>query len=335
MFRRLWQSSMIGLARSKRVKAFVQTSRATSFLRDKYVAGVLANEGVARAVALLENGGIRSSLFYMGEYVNDLDLVEENVQQILGIVSELSSYELDIHVSVDPTQIGHQIDPAMVPDLARQIAETIQAAIRNKSGVNCLMFDMEDSTLNDPTIELHNILQKAGYPVALTLQAYLRRTFDDMKVQVARGSRVRLVKGAFAAGPQLAFQSSAEIKDNSKRLIELMFSDQAKSDGFYPIIATHDTNLHDFAIEAARRGAMAGLKVSMSLKCCWAFAKMLPETSPKKASAYACMCHSDGTGGLTQCAVLVKTPRNSPAIPRAPCWARFVRLFRLARHAIL
>ena len=257
MFRRLWQSSMIGLARSKRVKAFVQTSRATSFLRDKYVAGVLANEGFARAVALLENGGIRSSLFYMGEYVNDLDLVEENVQQILGIVSELSSYELDIHVSVDPTQIGHQIDPAMVPHLARQIAETIQAAIRNKSGVNCLMFDMEDSTLNDPTIELHNILQKAGYPVALTLQAYLRRTFDDMKGQVARGSRVRLVKGAFAAGPQLAFQSSAEIKDNSKRLIELMFSDHAKSDGFYPIIATHDTNLHDFAIEAARRNGWA------------------------------------------------------------------------------
>ena len=41
----------------------------------------------------------------MGEYVNDLDLVGENVQQKLVIASELVLNGLDIHVLADPTQI--------------------------------------------------------------------------------------------------------------------------------------------------------------------------------------------------------------------------------------
>ncbi|WP_286907598.1 proline dehydrogenase family protein [Roseovarius sp.] len=145
------------------------------------------------------------------------------------------------------------IAPASVQGHAQSIAERIAQLASETEGVHCLMFDMEDASLNDPTIAIHDNLQDMGLPVALTLQAYLRRTWDDMERQVQRGSRVRLVKGAFAAGPKLAFQSNAEIKDNSRRLIKMMFSRTARARGFYPIIATHDTNLHDFTIETARR----------------------------------------------------------------------------------
>jgi len=215
MFQRIWQRSMIALARSGRTKQFMQSSRATSFLRGKYVAGEKEADGVQRAFLLMQDHGIRSSLFYMGEYVDTL---------------------VDIHVSVDPTQIGHHIDPRLVADHAYRIAKTIKAAIGNKkASVNCLMFDMEDASLNAATIAIHNRLQDEKYPVALTLQAYLHRTEQDLAEQIARGSRVRLVKGAFAAGADLAFQSTAEIES-----------------GFYPIIATHDSRLHDFAIEQAR-----------------------------------------------------------------------------------
>lgn len=252
MFRQAWQSSMIGLARSKSIKSFMQNSRATSFLRDKYVAGVTSTDGVGRAMQLLNSEGIRSSLFYMGEYVDDFDLVEENVSSKLDVTDKLGEQGLDIHVSVDPTQIGHHVDPEIVSNKAEAIAKRIKQAMGNKGGVNCLMFDMEDAKLNDPTISLHNKLQDDGYPVALTLQAYMRRTYADMEAQVARGSRVRLVKGAFAAGDNLAFQTQQEIKKNSRRLIDLMLSQKAKQSDFYPIIATHDTNLHDYAIAKAK-----------------------------------------------------------------------------------
>ncbi|WP_306118547.1 MULTISPECIES: proline dehydrogenase family protein [unclassified Roseitalea] len=110
-----------------------------------------------------------------------------------------------------------------------------------------------DTSVTQVTIALHDTLQGAGLPVALTLQAYRRRTWDDMVRQVERGSRIRLVKGAFAAGPDLAFQTQREIKSNSRHLIDLMLSPEARERGFYPVVATHDTALHEHAIAAVRR----------------------------------------------------------------------------------
>ena len=251
MIRRTWQATMIGLARSPATKRFMQGARATSFLRDKYVAGTDASAGRDRALALIEERGIRSSLFFMGEYVDDPELVRETVERKLEIVEAIGGRDIDVHVSVDPTQIGHHVTPEAVEGHARAIAERVRAIAGTGTGIHCLMFDMEDASLNDPTIALHDRLCDEGLPVALTLQAYLRRTWDDLSAQVERGSRVRLVKGAFAAGSDLAFQSQREIKENSRRLIALMLSSRARRTGFYPIIATHDTALHDFAIRTA------------------------------------------------------------------------------------
>ena len=248
----LWQRAMIGAARSPRIKRFMQSARATSFLRDKYVAGASADDGTRRAVDLLESDGIRSSLFFMGEYVDSLDLVRENVEQKLKVIDNLGRKRIDVHVSVDPTQIGHHVDPSVVAAHAERIATAVREAMKNRKGIHCLMFDMEDASLNDPTIALHDTLQDRGLPVALTLQAYMRRTEADLAAQISRSSRIRLVKGAFAADAGLAFQSQREIKENFRRLIGMMLSAEAKVSGFYPIIATHDETLHAFAINVAR-----------------------------------------------------------------------------------
>lgn len=257
MFHKIWQSGMIALARSARVKNFAQNSRATSFLSGKYVSGNTPEAGIERAQELMAQHGIRSSLFYMGEYVDDWDLVALNVDNKLEIASKLGQAGLDVHVSVDPTQIGHHLDPDVVAGHAERLAGAVQAAVGNKDGVNCLMFDMEDASLNDPTIAVHNRMQDIGLPVALTLQAYLRRTRGDLATQIARGSRVRLVKGAFAANSDIAFTKRADVKQNSRLLIGDMLSEAARAAGFYPIIATHDTALQVFAIETARTNGWA------------------------------------------------------------------------------
>jgi len=59
---------------------------------------------------------------------------------------------------------------------------------------------MEDQEVTDATLALHNDIRAAGLPVAVTLQAYLKRTANDMKSLVTLGATVRLVKGAFVAG---------------------------------------------------------------------------------------------------------------------------------------
>lgn len=259
MFHKIWQSTLIAMARSTRVKNFAQSSRATSFLAGKYVSGQSPDAGIERAQDLLAQHDIRSSLFYMGEYVDDWDLVTLNIQNKLQIAARLGAVGLDVHVSLDPTQIGHHLDPDVVAGHAERIAQAVQLAAGNRGGINCLMFDMEDASLNDPTIALHNRMQDAGLPVALTLQAYLRRTRADMQAQIARGSRVRLVKGAFAAAADIAFSKRADVKDNSRLLLHDMLSPRARENGFYPIIATHDTALQTYAIKLARaNGWQAG-----------------------------------------------------------------------------
>lgn len=254
MFARTWQGTMIAAARSPRIKAFMQDHRATSFLADRYVAGKHVSDGVARARGLMAEAGIRSSLFFMGEYVDSPELVEENVAQKLAAIAALTTSGLDLHVSVDPTQIGYHIDPDLVRPRAERIARAIADRPVGEKRLRCMMIDMEDESVTGPTIALHDALADAGLPVALTLQAYLRRTEADLAAQIRRGSKVRLVRGAFVGGEAIAYTKVAEIKANYRRLIDRMFSEAAFAAGFYPIVATHDTALHAHAIAAAESG---------------------------------------------------------------------------------
>src|SRR5688500_11478547 len=111
MVRRAWQWAMINLARSSVATRLMQHNRAASVLASKYVAGANPARAVELASELVATHGIRSSLFYLGEYVNRLDLVAENVANKLALVQLLQHTDLDIHVSIDPTQIGQSLDP--------------------------------------------------------------------------------------------------------------------------------------------------------------------------------------------------------------------------------
>ena len=254
MFGRIWQGTMIAAARSPRLKRFMQGTRATSFLAGKYVAGRDVAEGVASAQALMAQDGIRASLFFMGEYVDTPELVEENVAQKLAVAEALGATGLDLHVSVDPTQIGHHIDPGSVRARAEAIAAAIAEQSGGRQGITCMMIDMEDESVTGPTIALHDALAGMGFPMALTLQAYLKRTAADLDAQIRRGGRVRLVRGAFVGSEDVAYTRVADIKANYRRLIDRMFSTGAREAGFYPIVATHDTDLHEYAIARAEIG---------------------------------------------------------------------------------
>ncbi|HEY0011745.1 MAG TPA: proline dehydrogenase family protein [Allosphingosinicella sp.] len=243
---RLWQRSMIACARSGRMKAWAQGARAGTALAERFVAGPDVACGVRRAAALIGEG-IRSSLFYLGEYLDDPHVVERNVREKIGIAQALGRAGLDVHVSVDPTQIGYSIHPDLARSNAERIAEAVAKAAGGKLGVHMLMIDMEDESLVDATVSLHDELAASGLPVGLTLQAYLRRTQSDLARQIARGASVRLVRGAFAAGDRHAFTSEAEIKANYRSLMEMMLSRKAVDSGFYASIATHDTALQDHA----------------------------------------------------------------------------------------
>ncbi|WP_119391138.1 proline dehydrogenase family protein [Taklimakanibacter lacteus] len=254
MMKRLWQKTMIALARSHRMKTFMQRDERMKALAQRFVAGADAQAALATAHRLLAAQGIRASFFYLGEYVDRPELVSENVEQKLLIARLLADEEeIDVHISVDPTQIGLQTDPAEVGTRALAIGRAIMTASAGKAGLHCLMLDMEDSSVVDFTLALHDDLRRLELPAAITLQAYLRRSERDLERLITGGARVRLVKGAFVGTSDIAFTSEAQIKTNYRRLVGMMLGAQAKASGFYPIIATHDDRIQAEAVELARR----------------------------------------------------------------------------------
>lgn len=241
---KLWQSLMIALARSGRVSRFMHRNAAASALARRFVGGRDLAAAIATARELQRRGG-RVSLFYLGEYVSDPGIVQETVAQKIAAIEALAGAGLDIHLSLDPTQIGYSIDP----DLGRRNALAIGQALTRQAvgGRNdrrdFLMLDMEDWTLVEPTLQLRDELAAAGIPVAQTLQAYLRRTAADLAPIIAAGGGVRLVKGAFVDRSERAFANRAEIDANYLALADRMLSAEARKAGFYPIFGTHDDKL--------------------------------------------------------------------------------------------
>ena len=116
------------------------------------------------------------------------------------------------------------------------------------------MLDMEDFFLVPKTLELRARLAKAGCPAAITIQAYLRRSGQDLRGLVEGGAAaIRLVKGAFAGGPGYAWTRRSDISREYLQLATWLLSADARSRGVYPIFATHDEAIIEAVIGVAER----------------------------------------------------------------------------------
>lgn len=252
--KRLWQSWMIALARSPRVTRWMQGNRATASIARRFVAGADAVQAMAVARDL-HQAGFKASLYYLGEYVTDPAIVAENGRQKIAAAESLSGADLQIHVSLDSTQIGYAIDETAGEQLALKIGARIRELGARRTGDDpVLMLNMEDADYVDRILALRTRLLAAGVPVAQTLQAYLKRSAGDLASIMAAGGHVRLVKGAFADPRPHAYQGKGEIDANYLQLARRMLGADAKANGFRPVFGTHD----DALIAEIRRIAKDG-----------------------------------------------------------------------------
>jgi proline dehydrogenase len=244
---------MIALARSARVTQWMQSNRATAALARRFVGGDSVDDGIAVAKRL--NGtGFKTSLFYLGEYVTDPAIIDETVQQKKLAIQALRQARLQVHLSIDPTQVGYGYDDATGAAMATAIGETLLRASGDNAAPPVLVLDMEDASYVDRTLALRDRLAALGIPVTQTLQAYLKRTAADLAPIIASGGSVRLVKGAFADPGPHAFQSREEIDSNYLALAMMMLGDTARASGFRPVFGTHDASLIETIRGIAHKG---------------------------------------------------------------------------------
>ena len=116
-----------------------------------------------------------------------------------------------------------------------QLVEILDLA---KSYNNFVRIDMEDSPFTDATITLFNNLRKKYENVGIVVQAYLKRTLDDVKKLNKSGTNYRLCKGIYVESPEIAYRDFQKVRDNYLAVLRQMIED-----GNYVGIATHDDYL--------------------------------------------------------------------------------------------
>ena len=247
-----WQSSMIALARNRKVGTAMHHLAGGTALARRFVAIGDAAAAVVEARRLQARMGIGATLCALGEYVTDAAAVERTVEVSAEAARRLHAAGLEVRVSADPTAIGLLISEAICHRNAERIAEAVAGA--GADPWTRLILDMEDLSTVEPTLRLHAGLLARGLPVGLTLQARLLRCEADLRPLLSRRTAVRLVKGAFPLGSAQDHQGRADIRRAYLGLARSMLSPEAHDAGLLPIFATHDELLVDAVTRMARGG---------------------------------------------------------------------------------
>jgi proline dehydrogenase len=212
-----------------------------------YISGETIDDAM-RVSKDLNNKNVKVTLDVLGEFIKNLDEAESNCKEYLNLIDVTSKNGIDGNFSLKPTSFGLLIDEEVCYRHIKEI--TAKAASYN----NFIRIDMEDSPSTDAEIRLFRRL-KAEFPanVGLVLQAYLRRTRNDIEAMLDLNTQAipvnyRLCKGIYVEPEAIAFKKYDEINQHFLEDLELMFKNK-----IYVGIATHDRPLVEGAYKLIQK----------------------------------------------------------------------------------
>ncbi|MDQ6657198.1 MAG: proline dehydrogenase family protein [Actinomycetota bacterium] len=233
---------ILAMSENHAVRDLLSRAPVTRDVVRRFIAGETSTE-VAATVERLRASGLQVSCDFLGEDTRTPAQAAATVAGYLELIETLTATggargaELSVKLSavgqalpVGPTIAdgGHGYAAAG----ARSIVEAAYAA-----GARVTL-DMEESSAVDSTLEILAGL-RSDYPdVGIAIQAMLLRTPKDLVELTGRGSRVRLVKGAYNEPESVAFTDPAEVDLAYVRAMKVLMA----GDG-YPMIGSHDPRL--------------------------------------------------------------------------------------------
>ncbi len=217
----------------------------------RFMPGETLEEALAESAALGERG-IPTILTLLGENVATPEEAGAVVDAYVEILAEAAGRGLDAQISVKPSQLGMDLDAGRVRDAVARLA-------READGKGTVWIDMEGSAYTDATLELFRDLRSELDNVGVCLQAYLRRTADDLEGLLPLDPAIRLVKGAYAEPPAIAFPKKSDVDANFLRLAGRLLDHLDGAGHGFVAFGTHDPKLHArIAAVLAARGTPAG-----------------------------------------------------------------------------
>lgn len=209
----------------------------------RYIAGETIADGL-KACHELNRQDIEVTVDLLGEFISTIEQTEENRNKYINIIERFTAEGIVGNFSVKPTMFGLLIDKDVC-------YENIEAVIKKAVEKNTFIrIDMEDSQCVDNELEIYRKLQQK-YPanVGLVIQAYLRRTKNDLisldRIHVNENPlNFRLCKGIYIEPKHIAFKAFEEVREHYLDDLKFIFDHN-----MFIGIATHDKYLVEKAIE--------------------------------------------------------------------------------------
>lgn len=212
--------------------------RIVKIVAQRYIAGETVEDAM-RTVERLNGEGALGTVDALGEFVKSRDVALHETARAIEVVEEIRRRNLGSGVSVKLTSLGLDIDPTFCRENLRRVLS--RAAEQDVF----VRIDMENSPYTDETLKIaREMWNEFPGNVGVVLQAYLRRTLDDIRALAPTGMSFRLCKGIYVEPEEIAYKGREEVQQNYLRCLGEIFDH-----GCYVGIATHD----DVLIDGARK----------------------------------------------------------------------------------
>ena len=209
----------------------------------RYIAGVKIEQAVTTSKKLNATKHM-VTIDLLGEFIEELSEATKNKEEYLSIIETIQKNNIEGNYSLKPTMFGLLLDKEVAYTNIREIVK--KAAAFN----NFVRIDMEDSSCVDMEIEIYRRLKKE-FPtnVGLVMQAYMRRTLDDLTSMMDMHTKdaplnFRLCKGIYVEPATIAYKKYEEINEHYLEDLEFLLKK-----GAYVGIATHDVPLVEGAFK--------------------------------------------------------------------------------------
>lgn len=223
--------TILWLSRNKALRKWMETSPAARRLSARFVAGNRLENAIEASRRMLDEG-IKVTLDYLGENVKSLEEAAACRDICIDALSAMRTAGLEPNVSIKLTQFGL--------DLSEEACRTnVTGLVKAAAAIGgFIRIDMESSPYTDRTLALVRQLH-GDYPACgVVIQAYLKRSAEDIADLGKERIRVRLCKGAYLEPADIAYEHKAEVDRNYLILARALLTS-----GEYPAIATHDDHI--------------------------------------------------------------------------------------------
>ena len=208
----------------------------------RYIAGTSLDDAV-RVLKGLNTKGMLGTIDLLGEDVHEEAEALGIRDEWLKTIKTLHEQRLHSNVSLKLSQVGLRIDKELCFKNLRSVVDAARAV------GNFVRIDMEDSSTTDDTLMLYRRLRGDGYDnTGVVIQAYLRRSEEDVRSLAKLKASFRLCKGIYIEPERIAYRDREEVRKNFVLLLKTIMEGDC-----HVGIATHDEVVVNQAYELIAR----------------------------------------------------------------------------------